>query len=172
MHRELLLLGVLRRGNLHGYGINEFIQRDMAFCTDLKKPTAYHLLQKMAEAGWIEERETQDGNRPPRKIYQVTPEGEANFQRLLREQISAHHAAYFDGDIGLAFIEELPVEEAIDLLRQRREKLAETQTSLENVRGHSTGGLQFILEHQKRYLAFEISWLDEVMTRLSHPKQE
>ncbi len=172
MHRELLLLGVLRRGNLHGYGINEFIQRDMAFCTDLKKPTAYHLLQKMADAGWIEEQEVQEGNRPPRRIYHVTPDGEAAFQRLLRENLRAHFTTYFDGDMGLAFIDALPADEALSLLHERQVGLKAALNTLESVRGHSTGGLQFILEHQKRYLAFEIHWLDEVMMHLSQPKED
>jgi len=168
MHRELLLLGVLRQGNMHGYGINEFIQRDMAFCTDLKKPTAYHLLQKMAAVGWIHEQEMQEGNRPPRRIYHITPEGEIAFQRLLRENLRSHLTTRFDGDIGLAFIDELPTDEALTLLRDRQAALKAEQTLLENVPGHGEGGLQLILEHQKRYLTFELAWLDEVMTRLAH----
>lgn len=172
MHRELLLLGVLRRGNLHGYGINEFIQRDMAFCTDLKKPTAYHLLQKMADSGWIQEREVQEGSRPPRRIYHITPAGEAAYQQLLRDNLHQHHAAYFDGDIGLAFIDSLPVEESLPLLRERRAGMVVALASLDHVKGHSAGGLQLILEHHKRYLNFELTWLDEVIARLSTPQQE
>ena len=49
MERQLLLLGLLRREDMHGYRLNEFIERDMAFCTDVKKPTAYYLLDKLAE---------------------------------------------------------------------------------------------------------------------------
>lgn len=172
MHRELLLLGVLRQGNLHGYGINEFIQRDMAFCTDLKKPTAYHLLQKMASAGWITEQEVQEGNRPPRRMYHITPKGEEVFQRLLRENLSAHVSARFNGDIGLAFIDELPPSEALALLRVRQAALRDEQMSLDQIQGHGEGGLRLILEHQKRYLAFELAWLDEVMIRLSESKEE
>jgi DNA-binding PadR family transcriptional regulator len=172
MHRELLLLGVLRQGNLHGYGINEFIQRDMAFCTDLKKPTAYHLLQKMAATGWIEEHETQEGNRPTRRMYTITPKGEAEFQRLLRENLGMQISPRFAGDIGLAFVDELPPVEALALLRERRAALRDEQESLEHVQGHAQGGLQLILEHQKRYLAFELAWLDEVMARLSQSAKE
>ena len=47
MERELLLLGVLRQGEMHGYQLHDFIERSLAFCTDLKKPTAYFLLDKM-----------------------------------------------------------------------------------------------------------------------------
>ena len=172
MHRELLLLGVLRQGNMHGYGINEFIQRDMAYCADLKKATAYHLLQKMAAAGWIQERMDQEGNRPPRRTYTVTAEGEAAFQRLLRENLSAHTSPRFEGDIGIAFIDQLPAGEALILLRERQAVLKAELETLEQVQSHGQGSMQLILLHQKRYLGFELDWLAEVMTHLSESAKE
>ena len=172
MHRELLLLGVLRQGNMHGYGINEFIQRDMAYCTDLKKPTAYHLLQKMAAAGWIQERTVQEGNRPPRRTYTITAEGEAAFQRLLRENLSAHASPRFEDDIGIAFIDQLPAAEALARLRERRAALQAELAVLEQVPGHGQGSMQLIVLHQKRFLGFELEWLAEVMTHLSESAKE
>ena len=91
--RELLLLGLLRQSGMHGYRIVEFIERDLAVCTDLKKSNAYFLLDKMAQGGlvtWAEERE---GNRPPRRTYQITPAGETQFQKLLRAESGALSAA-------------------------------------------------------------------------------
>lgn len=172
MHRELLLLGVLRQGNMHGYGINEFIQRDMAYCTDLKKPTAYHLLKKMADAGWIQERMDQEGKRPPRRTYTVTAEGEAAFQRLLRENLRAYASPRFEGDIGIAFVDQLPIAEALTLLRERQTILQAELETLEQMAGHGEGGMQLILLHQKRYLGFELEWLAEVMTHLSESAKE
>jgi len=63
MNRELLLLGLLRQSEMHGYKIIEFIERDLAICTDLKKPTAYFLLDKMAQNGWISWMEEREGKR-------------------------------------------------------------------------------------------------------------
>lgn len=53
MERELLLLGLLRRQDLHGYRLMDFIENNLGACTDLKKPTVYFLLEKMANQGWI-----------------------------------------------------------------------------------------------------------------------
>lgn len=167
MDRELLLLGLLRRGDMHGYKLHEFINRDMAFCTDLKKPTAYHLLQKMAASGWILEIEEQEGNRPPRKVYKVTDEGEAVFQRLLRENLREYYPSRFTGDIGIAFVDALPPDEARTLLLQRRAAL---ETELETVNAahsaHTGVGIQFVVEHQIFHLQAEIDWLDKVIAHL------
>ena len=48
MERELLLLGFLRRENMHGYKLNEFIERDMAACTDLNT----HSISRPPSASW------------------------------------------------------------------------------------------------------------------------
>ncbi|RMG69883.1 MAG: PadR family transcriptional regulator [Chloroflexi bacterium] len=169
MNRELLLLGLLRHKDMHGYELHEFINRDMAFCTDIKKPTAYNILQKMAESGWVTEIEEQDGNRPPRKVYQITSEGEQVFQKLLRENLQQHHQARFTDDIGLAFIDAIPSEEAILLLKKRRAILQHEFDVLNrpHSKAHSRGGMKLILEHQRRHLQAEIDWLDDVITRLT-----
>ena len=80
MERKLLLLGILHRHEMHGYQLFEYIDQGLSACTDLTKPTAYYLLNKMAEDGWITEEQVQEGNRPPRKVYHLTPvKAKSNF---------------------------------------------------------------------------------------------
>src|SRR5512145_2547360 len=116
MERELLLLGFLHREHAHGYRLNEFIEHEMATCTDIKKPTAYFLLDKMAQQGWITMRETRAGNRPPRRVYRLTAKGETQYQQLLRENLGSFIAAKFPGDIGLAYADDLDPQEVLSLL--------------------------------------------------------
>lgn len=168
MERELLLLGLLRRGDTHGYQLHEFINRYLTFCTDLKKPTAYYLLDKMAASGWIEptaDPTETESNRPPRRVYSLTPEGEEAFQRLLRENLAGHYPASFAGDIGLAFVDLLDPDEARELLNARRAALEAEMTQAEAAPVH-TGSLQLVVEHQIRHLRAELDWLDEVIARL------
>lgn len=165
MERELLLLGLLRGQDMHGYQLAEFINRDLAFCTDLKKPTAYYLLDKMAEAGWVTHAEEQDGGRPVRRVYALTPEGEAAFWRLLRENLAAHHATYFAGDIGLTFLDALPPAEAHTLLRQRRDGLVAALADVEAVPPHS-GSIQWAIDHRLHHLRAELAWIDALLAQL------
>ncbi len=164
--RELLLLGLLRQQDMHGYQLHEFIQRNLATCTDLKKPTAYFLLGKMAEAGWIAEKRSRMGNRPPRRVFHLTAKGEAAFQRLLRQNLAQWAQASFASDIGLAFVGALPPAEALELLGQRRAALEEARADAQAAPPHK-GSLHWVIEHQARHLAAELEWLDEVMARLT-----
>jgi DNA-binding PadR family transcriptional regulator len=169
MDRELLLLGLLRHGGLHGYRLNEFINRDLATCTDLKKPTAYHLLGKMAERGWIVVTdEQQEGNRPPRRIYQITEAGEAMFQSLLRQNLAAHTPTRFTGDIGIAFMDALPPDEQAALLAERRAGLAAELEALQHTPDSAhRGSLALLITHQMRHLTAELAWLDEIAAHVA-----
>ncbi len=165
MENKLLLLGLLRRQEMHGYRLFEFIDRNLGYCTNLKKPTAYYLLNKMAQDGWIEEEIDQDGNRPPRRVYRMTTAGEAAYQRLLRENLEGYSPAYFDGDVGLAFIDDLDPEEARQLLQSRRKALVATLAAVQATPQHA-GGVQRVIEHQLYHLQAELTWLDAIFTRL------
>lgn len=166
MDRELLLLGVLRQQGMHGYQVHEFIDRYLASCTDLKKPTAYFLLDKLAKAGWITHAEVREGHRPPRRVYRLTEQGEAEYQRLLRANLAAYVPAYFTSDIGIAFLDEVPAEEALGRLRERR-GLIQTEVEAAEAAPAHPGSLQWLVEHRVRHLRAELDWLDEILNRLA-----
>ncbi len=150
---------------MHGYQLLEFVESQMAFCVDLKKPTAYFLLDKMAASGWISFEQGQEGNRPPRRVYHITPEGEAVFQRLLRENLAGYAPTRFVTDIGLAFSHALPAQESIRLLNERRIAVKEHLDAASTAPPHP-GGAQLIIEHQVHHLVSELQWLNDVILRM------
>ncbi len=165
MDKKLLLLGILRTGSMHGYQLNEFIESTLSTCVQIKRPTAYYVLNKMQDDGWVEEMEEQEGNRPPRRIYSITPAGEAAFQDLLRQNLASYELAQFGGDVGLAFLGEVPAKEGLDLLQQRRDVIQDYLIQTRAIPLHP-GSLQLTIEHQLHHLTAELDWLDEVMVRL------
>ena len=171
MDRQLLLLGILRQQEMHGYELHDFIDNNLASCTDMKKSTAYYLLKKMEEAGLISQETRQEGNRPPRQVYHLTPAGEAEFQRLLRENLSHYTMAYFTSDIGLVFLDTLEPEEALQLLEERRSELARSLSAAERIPGHK-GSLQLVFDHMVHHLSAELDWLDTVISRLKEQTEE
>jgi DNA-binding PadR family transcriptional regulator len=169
MEPKLLLLGLLRQHQMHGYQLYEFIEHDLSVCTDLKKPTAYYLLGKMAEDGWINEEQVQEGNRPVRRVYSLTEKGEAEYQKLVRANLSSYSPAYFPGDAGLAFLDTLDNQESLDLLSKRRSALLNTLEEIRRV-PHHPGSVQLVVEHRRKYLQSELEWLDELIKNLKQRK--
>ncbi len=172
MERELLLLGLLRRQDMHGYQLMDYISTDMSACTSLKKSTAYYLLGKLADKGWVTSRAEQAGNRPTRLVYAITEAGEAAFQRLLRDNLRQHLPAEFPGDIGIGFLDELPQAEATASLQTRRAALLAHLEALRAVPAHS-GSVQLTIRHQIHHLRSELEWLDELLAELlTHPNSD
>lgn len=165
MERKLLLLGLLRSEEMHGYQLNEFIDSHLEATVQLKKPTAYRLLNAMADDGWVTCREEREGNRPPRRVFAITAEGEAAFERILRESLAAYEPIAFHGNIGLLFLDAIPADEAAELLRGRR---ASVESVLQQAHRHKVheGSSSLLLLHQTRHLAVELAWLDEVIAQL------
>ena len=169
MERELLLLGLLRQQKMHGYQLHDFIERYMAMCVDLKKSTAYYLLDKMADEGLVSQRDEQVGNRPQRHVYGLTSAGEARFHELLRQNLSQYTPAHFGSLVGLAFLDEMEPAEARALLNQRRQSLAEALDRAQATPSHP-GSLQYVVEHQVTFLAAELQWLDSIIEGLPTPE--
>ena len=167
MEKKLLLLGLLRRQEMHGYQLNEFINNNLGLCTDLKKPTAYYLLDQMSKNGWISAEAEQEGNRPPRKVYRLTQAGELAFQRLLRENLSAYTPVNFPGDIGLAFMDWLTPAERLPLLEMQKAQVQARLKAVSAIPAH-TGSLALIFSHQTHHLQAELDWLEKIISDLKN----
>lgn len=165
MERELLLLGLLRQEERHGYELHEFIEQTMQACVDLKKSTAYYLLDKLASQGYISESEEQAGNRPPRKVYRLTTSGETFYQDLLRENLRTYTPARFVDLIGLSFLDDISANEALALLSERREAIHQALLVTQAAPRH-TGSHQLMIDHQTAHLQAELNWLDGVILHL------
>lgn len=170
MERKLLLLGLLRLQEMHGYQINELIDAHLGTSIQLKKPTVYKLLATMLDDGWIRYYEEQEGNYPTRRVYQITLEGEEAFQRLLRQSLADYQPISYLGNIGIVFLDVLPKDEAVSLLLQQRQEVERVAGALQADERHQ-GGFQLMLSYHLSQLSAELAWLDEVITHLQHAEE-
>ena len=155
--RELLLLGLLRKREMHGYQLSEFLEVHLGMFFDLKKATAYNLLRKMEEMDWVTSREEKEGRRPVRRVFTITREGEAIFQSLLRKSLPEYRFPAFPANVPVLFLDALPPEERTDLLEGRR---GEVTDQLSVLKSHSDHGAHPLLDHRRRILQAELDWLD------------
>ena len=160
MDTALLILGLLRGWDSHGYQLRDFLEKRLSYLVDLKKPTAYALLERLRRDGYVTMTVEREGNRPERRVYKVTPEGEAYFLGLLRENLRSFARPRTPGAIGIYFLQALPAEEAEGLLRERLSALEhELQEFRPKVPGHAGLAAQPVLEHYVALLDAERTWL-------------
>lgn len=162
--RSLLLLGMLKSQSQHGYQINEFIERNLSRVIDMKRSTAYTLLERLCDHGYVDGTMEQAGNRPPKKVYAITPAGEQKFFALLRDLLA--HATLVDSpfDVGLMFLDSLPNVELVACLQERLHDLEEEIAVAQTAPKHGFGrGVDLVVAHRLAMCRSELDWILSIL---------
>lgn len=166
-NRSLILLGLLMGQSQHGYQINEFIEKNLCTVTDMKKPTAYATLDKLNQKGYIDIHLEKEGNRPTRKVYSINEKGRNYFFELLLDNLSSAETINYPGDIGLMYIDFLPIEKVLPALKERLEKNKMQLERFKKTPSHNIRfGVNLAVEHKMTMLEAEISFLEKTINRL------
>ena len=165
MEKKLLILGLLISHGMHGYQLNEMLEHNPGTPISLKKSNAYKLLADMEKEGWVTHTQEQEGNRPQKRVYSVTEDGEAAFYRLLRENLSSHPSPEFPGVVGLDFLYLLSAEEASALLKTRLEVVEEKFQQLDDIDVEIRQS-HLASDYLHKFYTNEIDWLSGVIKHL------
>ncbi len=168
MDHSLLVLGLLKLQEMHGYHLGDLIDKRLGYLTDLKKSTLYHLLAKLEASGDVAQSVSREGHRPERRTYRLTAQGATHFAALLRQNLQSAPAAYFDDDIGLLFLSELPAAEARACLDQKRAGVAQRIAAMRDALARHAAGTPayYTLQHHVLHLQAESAWLDDLRAQL------
>lgn len=167
MNRQLLLLGILLDGRMHGYKLNEYVEHTMGLYTDLKKPTVYYVLEKLEKDGYVQQKTEREGKRPERRVYQITDKGRTYFLDLLRQHLSDYKRIYYGDDIGIAFMDQLSKGEVRQLLAQKQEKILALLQQFSEVPDHG-GNWRYLIKHNIAHLEADIAWLNGILNELDY----
>ncbi len=162
MIRQLLLLGILMDGKMHGYRLNEYVKHTMSFYTDLKKSTAYYILDQMEKEGYVSCEIEREGKRPERHVYGITEPGKAYFHELLRNCLAGYTPTSYGDDICVAFIDKVPPDEIHTLLEGKRQKIVARLETFKEHKGHG-GGWKHVINHNIAHLKADLSWVDSIL---------
>jgi len=166
-----LVLGILQQGELYGYQIKKMFQEER-FSTWATLPIAslYHELNKMAEEGLIERVATQSSKgRPARTIYRITERGRQELSHLLRKAWLEMEPPRSSQDIAVFFMNSLPEEEVLSMLRERLAKLKEKLRCVERAlekqarQAASPSTLRAVLDHAQLRIRGEIEWTQHLI---------
>lgn len=171
---RLLILGILRlKQPIHGYDVRRELEAWQAErWANIAYGSIYFALNKMAEEGLVRVVDTdQAGKGPARTTYAVTQEGEAEFQRLLREYWWEPKTVIDPFQVALAFIEELPRDELLATLRHRaaaaRSKAEELESAIRSKTGSGTP--RHVAENMRLaayHVEANVRWTEEAIDKV------
>ena len=172
MKAELLILGVLHRGNFHPYEIKRRLQNAMIECsTDVDVGTLYYAIRQLEKNGLIAEvRQERVARGGMRTVYGISASGKQRFQQLLTEQFAAQGPVAQTLYGAMLFLQfgNLPL--IADLLRSRISRETESIREVAEIRKQlgsvaATGALH-LMKHLELQHRLDRKWLQGVLADL------
>jgi DNA-binding PadR family transcriptional regulator len=166
---DLLLLGLLLERPMHGYELHQEIQSEgIDTWFNASMAGVYYSLGKLRDQGLVVELRQRGGRSPRRSIYRLTEEGRLAFFAAMETHALSQEQVYLDYDLILYLLNKLPLQRAIALLEEHRSSLEaqarQAHAALAAEREGDPSPLKLaILEHRRRYLEMEQSWLSDVI---------
>lgn len=191
---ELAILGLLKDQELHGYELKKRLTDTFGPFSRVSFGSLYPALRRLEKAGavvvaeggfgpspipttgslageraaYLARRATGGHDTRGRKVYRITPEGEALFEKLLAaEDASPEDDRAFQ--LRLAFARHLADEERLGLLERRRaqliERLARARATVRAGRERLDSYARSIAEHSTETTEHDISWLDRLIAQ-------
>lgn len=170
MSTRLVILGLVKARPLYGYELKHIIEDHMGDWTNIAFGSIYFALKKLTEEALVKEIDVENaGNRPSRRVYEITDSGRAEFNRLLEELWQSRDREYYPLDIGLFFLSEIPEEKRLPLIRGRIAGIEGVFTHLNEHEDQLKSDpnippqARAIFSHTRHHLKAELTWLNEVM---------
>jgi DNA-binding PadR family transcriptional regulator len=165
---ELAVLGLLHEAPMHGYELRKRLNLMLGWGRVLSYGSLYPALKKMLRASLIEETTASSTtvSRRPRIVYQLTEQGNAEFERLMCE---VGPTAWEDDnfDIRFAFFGRTDMEIRLRVLEGRRSRLQErlerVQKELAMTQQEVDRYAAELQRHGVESVEREVRWLSELI---------
>lgn len=170
--RTLLLLGLLTAQDRHGYEINDFIEHNLQHVIELKKATAYQLLERLEQHGLVNSRIERHGQRPNRKVYHLTHAGQDRFLSMLGTQLRQEEPLMLNGNVPVMFSENMNREDLLSRLEERLAKLEARVTLYDSLSTPCTPGVGLALRRIHHLTRADRDWLTATIEELRQTTEE
>jgi DNA-binding PadR family transcriptional regulator len=174
----LAVLSYLTREPMHPYDLVRTLRAngDARSVRFTSASAVYMVIEQLAKAGFVEERETaRVGRRPEHTTYALTEAGRQEWHDWLRQLIAEPGYEYPQFVVALSLMAALPPGEAAELLRQRRETVAhlraETRAGIDKA---LVGGLPplFLADEEYRLALMDAEggFIDGLIRQITDPE--
>ena len=163
------MLGLVALRPRHGYEIAAYFgpDGDLGMVCQLPMSLLYAQLKRLETLGLLAGTMEVQGNRPPRRTYQLTAAGRAEFERWLDEPVRRIRDIRIDFLLKLFFSARLPAHDTDDLLRRQIASCEDYLAKLEERQARTAPDTFAHLVNDVRLTAARgtIAWLQEYVGR-------
>jgi DNA-binding PadR family transcriptional regulator len=161
------LLGLLMSNPKHGYELHQEFNRELGRVWQIGLSQLYAQLKQLEEAGLVTAQTEPQPNRPPRKVFRLTPEGEQVFLDWVHQPTPYLRHIRVEFLARLYFFVRLSLPE-LDLLVTEQKAVCEAQVGRFEALAKKTDDdyRRLVLEFRLGQLEAVIRWLDRCLETL------
>ena len=159
-----VLLGLLMTGPRHGYELYQEFSQELGRAWELGLSKLYAQLKQLEEAGLVEAQMELQPSRPARKVYHLTPEGQAVFVEWVRQPTPYLRHIRVEFLARLYFFRRLALDD-LDELVARQQAVCRSQVErFEQLAAEGEDEFRrCVLEFRRGQLEAVIRWLDRCL---------
>lgn len=171
MSLRYVLLALLSKKPNSGYGLGRLLQRQLGHLWDARLQQIYSELAKLQSDGLVDAEEIELPNRPSKKIYSLTQDGQETLDGWLTAR-SAPHSSKDEVLVRLYCLERIPQDV---LARRLQEQHDEYEAEVVDLRNRLTqvprtdpkeAGLLLTLEAALSRAEAQVTWYEKALSRL------
>jgi DNA-binding PadR family transcriptional regulator len=176
-HRELFLLGLLRRQPLSAYAVERIMRDHVPLYHKLSRGNVYRVIERLYEAGFLVRRSVaaQRGPRQTKRVYRLTRAGERRFLDLLARILTDVQATDAALETAFVLLGQLPRDHALQLVVQRAREVENQERRLTRLFGDARkrgGAGYFAASHAYHRVRSERRYLQDVLALLRDGRWE
>ncbi|MEJ5186704.1 MAG: PadR family transcriptional regulator [Candidatus Geothermincolales bacterium] len=167
---ELMVLGVLAEGELHGYQLYRcLVDRGYLRWAKASKVAVYKSLAKLEGEGYLESRLDREGNAPEKRVYRLTSRGRERLRDLVFMALAEDEPLRMEESLAIPFLGLLGKDEVLEALERRLSYLGSILGRLEReeelLRGLEGETGDLLREKELARYREEIRWLERLRDR-------
>jgi PadR family transcriptional regulator AphA len=172
MSLQTVLLALLSKEPNTGYGVGRLLRRDASHLWDARLQQIYAELAKLHANGLLDVQRIDLPNRPAKKVYTLTPEGERALDAWL-ERGPDPHACKDELLVWVYCLDRIPAEALVRQLERRREALERERAVLRERRARAARtdpralGYLLTIEAALARAESHVAWCDRAIGLLS-----
>ncbi|MGA8576538.1 MAG: helix-turn-helix transcriptional regulator [Candidatus Cybelea sp.] len=170
-HRELFVLGLLRRQALSAYAVDQIMREHFPLYRRFRRGNIYQLVERLREDGYLLQRSaaTRRGPRESKAVYRLSSAGEARFHELLHGVITDVQSSDPALETAFVLLGQLRRDEALALMLERMREIESQERRLKRLFGDARGrggAGYFAAAHAYHRMRSEHRFLEDAVRRL------
>ncbi|MGQ9710024.1 MAG: PadR family transcriptional regulator [Anaerolineae bacterium] len=163
---DKVALGFLMSGPAHGYDLYSRVARELGPVWHLGIGHLYNVLRDLERGGYVHSTLLPQADRPPRKIYAITPAGRERFLDWICRPVSAVRDIRTEFLVKLYFLRALGLEGWTGLVEAQRALLSARLAQLEaqHARTDPAAFHRLVLDLRRRQTRAVLEWLEGLTT--------